>query len=45
MSLRQNKRSRDRQGTVSPLQESGPVTSLRPTQGNQNPRVFDRAKA
>ena len=43
MSLRLDKRSRDRQGAVSPPQESGPGTSLRPTQGNQNPRVSDRA--
>ncbi len=43
MGLRQDKRSRDRQGAVSPPQESGPATSLRPTQGDQNPRVFDRA--
>ena len=35
--------SRDRQGAVSPRQESGPATSLRSTQGDQNPRVFDRA--
>ncbi len=43
MGLRQDKRSRDRQGAVSPPQESGPATSLRPTQGDQSPRVFDRA--
>ena len=43
MGLRQDKRSRDRQGAVSPRQESGPTTSLRSTRGDQNPRVFDRA--
>ena len=43
MGLRQDKRSRDRQGAVSPPQESGPATSLRPTQGDQNRRVFDGA--
>ena len=35
MGLRQDKRSRDRQGAVSLPQESGPATSLRPTQGDQ----------
>ena len=34
--LRQDERSRDRQGAVSPPQESGPATSLRPTQGDEN---------
>ena len=29
--------SRDRQGAVSPPQESGPATSLRPTQGDHPP--------
>ena len=43
MGLRQDKRSRDRQGAVSPPQESGPATSLRPTQADQNPWVFDGA--
>ena len=43
MGLRQDKRSRDRQGAVGPPQESAPATSLRPTQGDQNPRVFDGA--
>ena len=43
MGLRQDKRSRDRQGAVSPPQESGPATGLRPTQGDQNPRVCDGA--
>ena len=37
MGLRQAKRSRDRQGAVSPPQESGPATSLRPTQGIKTP--------
>ena len=37
MSLRQDKRSRDRQGAVSPPQESGPAISLRPTQGDHPP--------
>ena len=35
MGLRQDKRSRDRQGAVSPPQESSPATSLRPTQGDE----------
>ena len=43
MGLRRDKRSRDRQGAVSPTQESGPATSLRPTQADQNRRVFDGA--
>ncbi len=30
-------------GVVSTPQESGPATSLRPTQADQNPRVFDGA--
>ena len=43
MGLRQDKRSRDCQGAVSPPQESGPATSLRPPKGIKTPRVFDRA--
>ena len=43
MGLRRDKRSRERQGAVGPPQESAPATSFRPTQGDQNPRVFDGA--
>ena len=45
MGLRPDKRSRDRQGVVSPPQESGPATGLRPTQGDQKPWVLDQAPA
>ena len=43
MGLRQDERSRDRQGAVTPPQDSGPATSLRPTQADKRRRVFDGA--